>query len=85
VVLNSTNTTKLICTKIKDDNRDFEVNLSSNISSKYIQISTNNLNETAIEIILQSFDYIGRFQLICSLKGEKDCDTRSNIIIGRKK
>lgn len=84
-LLNSTNKTELICTKKKDDNHSFEVNLSPNISSEYIQISTNYLNDTAIEIIIQSFDYIGEFYLICSSKGEKDRGARSNITIGSKK
>jgi hypothetical protein len=85
VLLNTTSSTKLLCTKEKNDHHDFEVYLSPNISQNYIQISTNHLNETAIEITIQSLNYIGRFSLVCSLKGDTDHLTHSTIIISSKK
>ncbi|CAF4944463.1 unnamed protein product [Rotaria sp. Silwood1] len=57
--------------------------LSSNISSQYIQIFTNRLNNTAIEIILQLFNYIGAFHLICLSTRRIDIGTCSDIIIGK--
>jgi len=85
VLLNTASSTKLLCTKEKNDHHDFEVYLSPNISQNYIQISTNHLNETTIEITIQSLNYIGRFSLVCSLKGETDHLTHSTIIISSKK
>jgi hypothetical protein len=85
VLLNTTSSTKLLCTKEKNDHHDFEVYLSPNISQNYIQISTNHLNETTIEITIQSLNYIGRFSLVCSSKGETDHLTHSTIIISSKK
>jgi hypothetical protein len=85
VILNSTSTTKLICTKDKDDYLGFEVNISPPISSEYIQTYVNHLNATTIEITLKSFDYIGAFHLICSSIGDKATGIRADINIGSKK
>ncbi|CAF3738656.1 unnamed protein product, partial [Rotaria sordida] len=85
VILNSISTTKFICIKEKDDYQNSNVNLSFNIYSEYIPISTNRLNNTAIETIMQSFHYIDAFHLIYSSKGKIGIGTRSDTIIGSKK
>jgi hypothetical protein len=83
VLLKTNSEAKLLCTK-KDDNRSFEINLSPNTSSESIQISTNLLNNTAIEIIIQSSDQIGRFYLLCLSGRENDLGPYSELIIGSK-
>ncbi len=74
----------MICTKTKFDHHDFEVYLSPNISTNYIQISTNHLNDTTIEISIQSLNYIGRFSVVCSSKGDDNHSIHSTIIISSK-
>ncbi len=84
VLLKINSEAKLLCTKEKDDNRSFEINLSPNTSSESIQISTNLLNNTAMEIIIQSSDQIGRFYLLCLSGRENDHGPYSELIIGSK-
>ncbi|CAF4382242.1 unnamed protein product, partial [Adineta steineri] len=62
----------------------FEINLLPKISSQYVQISINRLNNTATEIIIQSLDYIGAFYLTCSSTGERNLSARSDILLGRE-
>ncbi|CAF2397953.1 unnamed protein product [Rotaria sp. Silwood2] len=67
-----------------DDYRGFDINLSSYIYSEYIQIPTSKLNNTAIEIIMQSVYYVGVIHLVCSPKEKIDISTRSYLIIRSK-
>ena len=61
-----------------------EINISPNISLKYIQLFINHLNNTTTEILLHSYDYIGAFYLNCLSKGENDYQSNSFIKIGSK-
>ena len=81
-VLNSTSQAKFICVKLVDDQLDFQVMLSPNISSEKILLKKAQLNRTAIEIELQSLNYIGAFNMICSAVNRSSFGTTSDIIIG---
>jgi hypothetical protein len=83
VILNSTSLSTFLCTKQNDDNKDFEISTIPIISSDNLKIYENHLNKTAIEIIIQSFNYIGAFNLICSSTDDQSVGI-SDIIIGSK-
>ncbi len=84
VILNSTSLSKILCTKQIDDNQGFEINTIPNISSNNLIIHEHLLNKTTLEITIQSFNYIGIFNLICSAIGDQSAGIRSDIIIGCK-
>jgi hypothetical protein len=54
------------------------------ISSDDLQIYEKYLNNTAMEITIQSSGYIGAFNLICSPIGDQSLGTRADVIIGSK-
>ncbi|CAF3740200.1 unnamed protein product [Rotaria sp. Silwood1] len=81
-ILNSTSTMKFLCTKYKDDNLDFDISLVPTISSDNLKIYKNHLNNTAMEIFIQSSGYIGILNLICSPVNNKSIGVRSDIIVG---
>jgi len=82
--LNSTDKSTFVCTKQYDDNQDFEIRTFPNITSENLRIYEKRLNKTAIEITIQSFDFIGAFYLICSSIGNQSIGIRSDVLIGSK-
>ncbi|UJR27549.1 hypothetical protein I4U23_008831 [Adineta vaga] len=84
-ILNATtsSTMKFLCSKKQDETLEFEISLSPNISKDDVEISVKYLDRTTVEINMQSFDYIGAFQLICTLKEKQNSIARSDILIGK--
>ncbi|CAF4488134.1 unnamed protein product [Rotaria socialis] len=80
-ILNSTSTTKFLCTKSKEDDLDFDISLIPAISSKNLKVYKNLLNHTAMEILIESSGYIGAFHLICSSITHKSASAQSDITI----
>ncbi len=84
VIANSTSITKLICTKKFDDQQGFGITTAPIISSDNLKIHENLRNPTTIEIIIDSYGYIGTFQLICSSINNPSIGVLADIIIGSK-
>ncbi len=84
MILNSTSISKFLCTKQNDDNQGFEITTNPTISSNNIIIYEDLLNKTALEITIQSLNYIGAFILICSSIGGQSAGIRSDVFIGCK-
>jgi hypothetical protein len=83
-VINSTSITDFICINRQSNDLPLEVNITKQISSDQIKISTNILNKTTIHIQLQSKNYVGIFHLLCFVNGEQSKGTRADIIVKGK-
>ena len=81
--MNSTSTTKFLCTKSKEDDLDFDISLIPTISSTNLKMYKHLLNRTTMEIFIESTGYVGAFHLICSSITHKSASVQSDITIGK--
>jgi len=87
VLLNSSNSSVVdfFCiNRQSDDNIQFVIHISKNISKNQLKISRHQINRTLLHIRLRFRNYIGLFHLYCYLKDQKDHGTRADVIARSK-
>ncbi|CAF3724536.1 unnamed protein product [Rotaria sordida] len=81
VIIDSISTINFTCINHESNDKPLKTSLSKIISSNEIEINTNILNKTAINIQLEAKNYVGIFHLLCYSNGEKASGTRTDVIV----
>ena len=71
VVIDSTSSTKFVCTNYRSNQSELEADLPKSISTDQIKISTIVSNQTSKQIQLDVKNFVGCFELLCYVKGQR--------------
>jgi hypothetical protein len=82
--MNSTSITNFLCINYQPNDLPLEANLSKIIPSNQMKLSIISSNMTAINIQLESINYIGIFHLLCYEKGQQTKGTLADVFVKGK-
>lgn len=63
---------------------NLQIELTKNISSNEVSISSTPIDHATIDITLEIKDYVGTFHLLCYEKGARSSGIRSDVIVKGK-
>lgn len=84
-VVNSTSSTRFICTNYRSNTSELVADLAKTIPSNHVKISTIYVNKTSKQIQLDVNEYVGCFRLLCHVKGQPSDGIYADVIVKGKK